>query len=470
MAIKFGTDGWRAVISDEFTFDNVRKVAAAIAAYVNAHKLASKGVVVGYDTRFLADRFAEETVKVLNSRGIPCSMTDRDTPTPVVAYSVKDRKAAGAVMLTASHNPPQYCGMKFIPEYGGPAFQNITDEIVANLSADKGNGSKPVHAVERFNPFNRYSKRLEELIDLDHLRKSRLKVGYDPLWGTGRDYLDRILQGLGIETEVIHGNRDVLFGGITPEPIGEHLTELRDLVISKKYSAGLATDPDADRFGLLDENGEYISANKVIAVLFAYLVEKKGATGSAVRSIATTSMIDAIGEAHGLRVHETPVGFKHIAEIMMKEQVIIGGEESGGLTIGEHIPEKDGILANLLICEMISVYGEPLSRIVAEASKKYGEFHDRRVNLKLTDSAKNELIETLGTEPPAEVAGARLKHVMKMDGVKMLFADGSWILARASGTEPIVRTYYEASSQKQLNEMVTAFETYVGSVIGRKYG
>ena len=466
MAIKFGTDGWRAVISDEFTFENVRIVAQAIAGYVNEKKLGGKGIIIGYDPRFLADRYAEETVKVLHSNGIPCFMTDRDTPTPVVAFSVKDKKAGGAIMVTASHNPPQYCGMKFITDRASPAFSNITEQLEKHLKSIDRVPAKPSLKIERFNPMKRYQKHLEELIDFDLIKKAKLKVAYDPLWGTGRDYLDRILQDAGCDVTVIHGYRDVLFGGITPEPIGEHLKELKDAVLKNGCSAGLATDPDADRFGLMDEKGKYISANQVLATVFAYLVDERGESGSVARSVATTHMIDAIAEFHNIKVHETPVGFKHIAEIMLKEQVIMGGEESGGLTIGEHIPEKDGILANLLICEMMAKYRKPLSRVIRDISDKYGSFYNKRVNLKLTDPMKEALMKLLENEPPSRLGGVKLDHITKLDGIKLVFEDKSWILARPSGTEPMVRTYYENSSEANLKSMVQDFESFITSAVG----
>ena len=465
MAIKFGTDGWRAIISDEFTFANVRIVASAIASYVNNHGLAKKGIIVGYDTRFLAEHFAEEVVKVLHSNGIPCYMTERDTPTPVVAFSVKDMNTAGAVMITASHNPPQYCGMKFIPDYAGPAFSKITNEIEKYLNNKEKVNSGASLKVERFNPFKRYMKHLEELVDFDVISKAKLKVAYDPLWGTGREYLDKILQDIGADVSVLHGFRDVLFGGITPEPVDEHLQELKKTVVEGKLHAGLATDPDADRFGIVDDKGGYISANQVIAALFAYMIDERGGSGSVVRSIATTHMVDAIAKAHGIDVRETPVGFKYIAEIMLKEQVVIGGEESGGLTIGGHVPEKDGILANLLICEMIAKYKKPLSRIIIDVASRYGSFYNKRVNFKLTQSSKEALMKELEKEPPSRAGGKKLSHVVKIDGVKMIFEDGSWILARPSGTEPIVRTYYESGTEENLKSMVTGFETYVSSAI-----
>ena len=466
MPIKFGTDGWRAVISDEFTFENVRIVAQAIASYVTDHKLNKRGIIVGYDTRFLAEHYAEEVIKVLHANGVICYMTDRDTPTPVVAFSVKDKKAGGAIMITASHNPPQYCGMKFIPEYAGPASSAITEEIEKHLKSGRNSGARTSLKVERFNPTQRYLKHLKEVVDLDAIKKAKMKVAYDPLWGTGRDYLDKILQGSGCEVLMINGYRDVLFGGITPEPIGEHLKQLKELVVKESCSAGLSTDPDADRFGVVDEKGNYLSANQVISALFAFLVDERGEAGSVVRSIATTHMIDAIAEHHGIKVHETPVGFKHIAQIMLKEPVILGGEESGGLTIGDHIPEKDGILANLLICEMIARYKKPLSRIMKDMSDKYGRFYDKRINLKLTQSSKEALMNLLEKEPPARSAGAKLSHISKVDGIKMVFDDKSWILARASGTEPMIRTYYENTSESKLKDMISDFESFVSSVIG----
>jgi alpha-D-glucose phosphate-specific phosphoglucomutase len=466
MAIKFGTDGWRAIISDEFTFANVRIVAQAIAQYANNHGLAKKGIIIGYDTRFLTEHYAEEIVKVLHANGISCFMTDRDTPIPVVAFSVKDRKAGGAIMITASHNPPQYCGMKFIPDYAGPASSVITDEIEKYVKSGKAVESKVSLKIERFNPINRYLKHLNEIIDFDLIKNAKLNVAYDALWGTGRDYLDKILRDSGCKVSMIHGYRDVLFGGITPDPIGDHLKELKELVLKEGCSAGLATDPDADRFGIVDEKGSFVSANQVLPVLFSYLVDDRGDTGSVVRSLATTHMMDAIAEYHGIKVHETPVGFKHIAQIMLKEPVIIGGEESGGLSIGDHIPEKDGILANLLICEMIARRRKPLSQMVKEASEKYGHFYNKRINLKLTQSAKETLVALLEKEPPARSAGAKLSHISKMDGVKLIFEDKSWILIRPSGTEPMVRIYYENTSESKLNDMIMSFESYISSAIG----
>jgi len=460
MVIKFGTDGWRAVISDEFTFANVRAVAQAIAVYINNHKLSERGVVVGYDTRFLAEHFAEETVKVLSSNRINCYMMDRDTPTPVVAFSVKDKKAGGAVMITASHNPPQYCGMKFISEYGGPAFNDITKEISDNFEKKMSVEKTSAIKMERINPINRYIKHIEEIVDFEAIKAAGLRVVFDPLWGTGRDYLDRILQKFGVKVSVIHGNRDVLFGGITPEPVDEHLDELKKAVREGKNDIGLSTDPDADRFGVVDEQGKFITANDVISMLFAYLVEQRKESGSVVRSVATTHLIDSIANRNGRKVHETPVGFKYIAEIMIKEQVVIGGEESGGLSVSGHVPEKDGILAGLLVCEMAARLRKPLSQILSAVKHKYGVVTGRRINMKLSSSQKASLIESLSSSPPESIAGSKLKSTSKMDGVKMIFDDGSWLLARPSGTEDLVRLYFEGKSEAVIAKMATDFQRY----------
>jgi alpha-D-glucose phosphate-specific phosphoglucomutase len=453
------------VISDEFTFENVRTVAQAVSSYVTKHGLTSRGIMVGYDTRFLSEQFAEEIVKVLHANGISCFLSDRDIPTPVLAFSVKDKHAGGAVMVTASHNPPQYCGIKFIAEYAGPASQPITDEIVSFLGQQLSKTSKTTQKTERFNPLHRYRNHIDELIDFDAIKEARLKVAYDPLWGTGRDYLDRILQELGADLTVIHGSRDVLFGGITPEPVGEHLKELKDTVVANKCSVGLATDPDADRFGIVDEKGNYVSANMVLSVLLEYILKERKDTGVVVRSIATTHFLDKIAEAHGVTVREVPVGFKHIAEVMLKETVVLGGEESGGMTIGDHIPEKDGMLACLLVCEMLARNKKPLSKIIEDIAKKYGPVYNRRVNLKLTEATRDKLMAELLSAPPARMAKQKLTHVTKIDGVKLVFDDGSWILARPSGTEPIVRTYYESDSMDKLKEMMTSFESFASSVI-----
>jgi len=454
--IKFGTDGWRAIISDEFTFDNVRKVSKAIALYLLKSKIknpkSKQGeVIIGYDARFLADKFAIEVAKVMESAGINCLLTERDTPTPIIAWEVRDKQAAGAVVLTASHNPAEYCGMKFIPHYAGPADETIT-KILQEYSNKDIEIPKPAKlgASERFEPRERYFKYLEKYIDKDLVKSAKIKVVYDPMFGVGRGYMDKILQEYGCELEVIHGYRDVLFGGQNPEPDDEFLEELKHKVVELKANVGLANDGDADRFGVVDEKGRFYSANQLLPMVFNYLVVEKRYKGSVVRSVATTHFVDRIAKKHNVKVHETPVGFKHIAQIMLAEAVIVGGEESGGLSIKGHVPEKDGILANLLIVEMLAKKKQPLSKLWQDLIEEYGEVYTGKTNLKLNDKTKKALMDKLNNNAPDKIAGLKVKTINKLDGVKLVLEDGSWVLARPSGTEPLVRVYMESGSKAKL--------------------
>ncbi|MBI5701382.1 phosphoglucomutase/phosphomannomutase family protein [Candidatus Saganbacteria bacterium] len=463
--IKFGTDGWRAIISDEFTFDNVRRVAKAIALYLINNKKADKPIIIGYDPRFLADKFAYEVAKVMEEAGIDVFIPDRDVPTPVIAWSIKYIKptgACGAVMLTASHNPPQYCGIKFIPEYQGPANETITKELAENSNSEielpkpdkKGK-------IEHFNPRASYFEYLEKIIDVDAIRAANLKVAYDPMFGSGRDYTDMLLEKCGCKVEAIHNYRDVLFGGSNPEPSDEQLGELKRKVVQIGSNLGLANDGDADRFGVVDEAGDCYSANQIISMVFDYLAADKKYTGSVAKSIATTSMIDVIAKQHNIKLHETKVGFKYIAEHMMNEDVIIGGEESGGLSIKGHIPEKDGVLACLLVVEMVARKEKALSQIWKDLTKKYGPFEGRRGKIELDENKKQKLIETLKNNPPSSIDGLKVAGVKKIDGVKMILEDGSWFLIRPSGTEPMVRIYAESCSKKSLDAIDNYLKTLV---------
>jgi len=461
--IIFGTDGWRAVISDEFTFENVRQVASAIADFLLTDRPNHKLIIIGYDARFLADKFAETATKILEDAGFDCMLCERDTPTPVIAWEVKDRGAAGALMFTASHNPPQYCGIKFIPHYAGPATEEITSKIEENLRKLKVESRKlKVGKVERFEPRERYFKYIERFIDVEVLKRAKLKIVVDPMYGSGRGYLDLLLQRFGCQTEEIHNYRDVLFGGQNPEPEENTLIDLKNQIKESGANLGLALDGDADRFGVVDEAGDFYSANQILALVFDYLIEDKGLGGSVVRSIATTHMLDAIAQKHNIRVHETPVGFKHIAQIMMREEVILGGEESGGFTIKGHILEKDGILADLLVAEMVAKRGKPLSAIWEDLTAKIGTFLGGRGKLKVGEEKGWKIMEGLRSKPPDEVGGMRVKETRTLDGVKIILEDGSWFLIRPSGTEPLLRIYSEARNQADLNKI----ENFCYNLIG----
>ena len=460
--IKFGTDGWRAIISDEFTFANVRRVARAITLYLINHGFSKKPVIIGYDARFLADRFAEEIAKVLKKAGIDSFITERDTPTPVIAWAVKDKKAAGAIVLTASHNPPEYCGIKFITDSAGPANEQITAELQDNSNKEI-DLPKPEKEgmVERFDPGQRYRKYIESFVDPELIRKAKLKIVCDPMYGAGRGYLDRILEGFGCRVETIHGQRDVLFGGQNPEPADEYLDELKQKVVELGVDVGLANDGDADRFGVVDEKGQFLSANQIFPLLLHYLVSEKGYSGSVVRSLATSHLVDRIASRHKVKVYETAVGFKHIAKLMLEEDIIIGGEESGGLSIKGHVPEKDGILAGLLIVEMLASKKQSLSILWGNLLETFGDVFNERINLQLEQQVKEKFVNRLLTETPSELAGEKVKRVNKLDGVKLILADGSWVLARPSGTEPLVRIYAESDKKEKLSAILGAVQNLV---------
>lgn len=460
--IKFGTDGWRAIMAREFTFDNVKIVTQAIARYILAHGMAERGVVIGYDNRFLSEHFAGAAGEVLAGNGIPVFITNRATPTPATAFAVKHRGAAGAVMLTASHNPPEYNGIKFIPEYAGPALPYITDELeryvnelaetgtYKELDLAKGKEKGLVHYID---PFEDYVAHLKTVVDMDGIRQAGLQVVVDPMFGAGIGYLDRVLMDAGCRVEVIHGYRDALFGGSMPEPSAKVLTELRERVVAGGAHLGLAMDGDADRFGIIDRDGSYINANQVLYLLYRHLIKNRGIKGPVARSVATTHMLDKIAAAHGLAVDETPVGFKYIGESMMKKGSVLGGEESGGLSITGHIPEKDGILAAVLIAELVAAEKKSLGEILADLDREYGALLSERLDIHCTQEIKERVLADLQELAPPEIAGLAVNKVNAIDGKKIVLADGSWLLIRASGTEPLFRIYVETDSTEKLRQI-----------------
>ncbi|MGE5573810.1 MAG: phosphoglucomutase/phosphomannomutase family protein [Bacteroidota bacterium] len=457
-SIRFGTDGWRAVMCEEFTFPNVRVVIQAIASYLHEAGLADRGVVVAYDARFLSERFAQEAASVLAGNGIGAWVTSRDTPTPVAAHAVVHGKHAGAVMFTASHNPPEYNGVKWIPEYGGPAMPEVTSEIERHIArvqaadelrrAGAAGGATGADGIVSFSPMDDYVDHVSRLVDLDAIRRARLRIVYDALHASGRGYLDRILDGQNML--VLNDRRDPLFGGSPPDPSEKRLEDLASKMRGVGANLGLATDGDADRFGIIDEDGTFLSPNQIISLLTAHLARNRGMKGIAVRTVATSHMVDAVARACGLEVRETPVGFKYISAEMRRAKVVIGGEESGGLSIGGHVPEKDGILACLLVAEMRAVTGRPLKETLHALMDEVGSFCSRRVDLHVTGATKDNVVRMLCDRPPRAIAGVPVTNVSTLDGVKTRLVDGSWFLVRASGTEPVVRIYAEAPSEERL--------------------
>ncbi|MFE1748085.1 phosphoglucomutase/phosphomannomutase family protein [Coleofasciculus sp. H7-2] len=465
--IKFGTDGWRGIIADDFTFANVCKVTRAIASYLENAYSKDRPVLVAYDTRFLADQFARTAAEVLVDAGWTVKIVDRDCPTPVIAYNAKLLNSAGALMFTASHNPAPYCGIKYIPDYAGPATPEITDTIVANIESatDEPPSGNNANKISTFDPKPDYLQFIYTLLDVERIKSARLKVKYDALYSTSRGYLDTVLDRCGCDTEAFHTYRDVLFGGGMPEPKGEQLTELVEAVKRDGADLGLATDGDSDRFGIVDEQGNVLTPNTVLLLLARHLVKNKGKTGAIVRTVATTHLLDNLAAKYGLEIYETAVGFKYIGEKMRETQVLIGGEESGGLSIIGHIPEKDGILADMLVAEAIAYEGKPLSQLVEEAiAEADGPLYNKRLDLHLDDAHKAAVINDFTKNPPAEVAGIKVKEVGRKDGIKLYLEEGSWILLRPSGTEPLMRVYLETNTPEKMTQIVQQMEQTINQL------
>ncbi|HAA90579.1 MAG TPA: phosphoglucomutase [Peptococcaceae bacterium] len=469
--IKFGTDGWRAVIAEEFTFGNVRLVAQAVADYLKEQGKGENGLIIGYDNRFLSERFAKAAAEVIAGNGIPVWLTVGATPTPVTAFAIKVEKTAGALMITASHNPPEYNGIKFIPDYAGPAVPEITRAIeekisalqkaekVRKISLEEARGQRLVRDLD---PKPGYLQHLRNLVDLRAISKFKPKIIVDPMWGAGIGYIEELLGGFCREVGVIHGYRDVLFGGTMPEPKAEVLSELREVVVRRNADLGLALDGDADRFGVVDGDGSFITPNEIIYLLLYYLLEYRRWRGPVARTVATTHMVDRIAEDYGLPVVETPVGFKYIGQSLLHHHSILGGEESGGLSVQRHIPEKDGILALALVVEMVAATGKSLREFQAEVMEKYGRLVSARLDLKCGPEEKVRVLEKLEMWSPPEFNGVRVESRITKDGVKFLLADGSWLLVRASGTEPLFRIYVEAPDEEKLRQLQEAARGYLG--------
>ena len=458
--IKFGTDGWRGIIADDFTFANVRKVTQAIANYLETAYTKDRPVLIAYDTRFLADQFARTAAEVLAELGWTVKITERDCPTPVIAYNARHLNSAGALMFTASHNPAPYCGIKYIPDYAGPATTEITDTIVANIErvADTP-PSGTTSQISTFDPKPDYLKFIYSLLDVNRIRSAKLKVKYDALYSTSRGYLDTVLSHCGCDLETFHTYRDVLFGGGMPEPNGEQLLGLVEAVKKDQADLGLATDGDSDRFGIVDEKGNILPPNTILLVLARHLIKNLGKTGAIVRTVATTHLLDNLAAKYGLEIYETAVGFKYIGEKMRQTTVLIGGEESGGLSISGHIPEKDGILADMLVAEAIAYEGKPLTQLVAEAiAEAGGPLYNQRLDLHLNDAHKAAVIEAFSKNPPTDIAGITVKKVGRLDGIKLYLEDGSWVLLRPSGTERLMRVYMETNSPAQQTQIVEQME------------
>lgn len=457
--IKFGTNGWRAVMGEEFTFQNVRQVSQAIANHFNERFSSDDiSIVMNYDTRFLSERFAMESAKVLSHNHIRVLFSDRDGPSQAQAYQVIKRGAQGGINFTASFNPPEYNGLKLSMESGAPAMPSVTDLIEKEIiRLSKGHPFCPYYPktqyIERIGLQEDYLSYIEPKIDFASIRKSGIRVAVDLLYSTSREYLDEILEENGVPIEEIHGYIDPYFGGIAPSCTEENLAELKAFVTEKKCNVGIATDADGDRFGVVDEKGEFISQNLILSLLLDYVVKVKGWRGGVARSVATTHLLDRIARKFELPLHKTRVGFKYIADLFLRENMIFGGEESASLALKDHLPEKDGIMAGLLLVEMLSVYGNSLSHQIEELFREYGKRVCLQRSLPMTP-ARNKKINQLILNPPGKLGDRRVISIETIEGIKLNFEDDDWLLLRFSGTEPIVRWYAEAGNKAELNRLI----------------
>jgi phosphoglucomutase len=446
--IHFGTSGWRGVIADDFTFAGVRRASAAIAGHASARKKNPK-LVVGHDTRFFSSEFARTSAGVLRENGCAIVFCPEPTPTPVQAHAIIHNKFDGGVNITASHNPAEYNGLKFSGADGGPALPEITKDIEKRAAAlpddEESHFQDIADDFERIDPRGPYFAQLKKMIRFDVLAKTQGNFAYDALHGCGAGWLDRILTDHGMTVESIRTRRDVLFDGSGPDPSEQNLAPLTKLVLEKKSLAGLATDGDADRFGILDRDGTFVQPNHILGLVFDYLLQTRGEKLGAQRSVATTHLIDAVARLHGVKTYETPVGFKYVGPLLREGKIALGGEESAGMTIHGHLPEKDGILACLLVAEMIAARQASLQDQLRDLFRRVGaEFWPVRENLHLPAEAQAKLPQRL-LENFTEFAGHKVARTDRTDGLQLIFDDDSWILMRPSGTEPVVRIYTEAA-------------------------
>ena len=476
MPIHFGTDGWRAVISDSFTFDNLRMGAQAIADAVASEQwdrsTGSGGaapdpnkIVIGFDTRFLSDRFAGEVARVLAANGFTVLLSQSDAPTPAISFAVKHQHAIAGIMITASHNAPRYNGLKLKGAFGGSALpeQCRRVEVYINDNEEQARGpnlmdfkkARDAGLIQKFNPLTAYFEHLRTLIRTDVIADNPQRFIVDAMYGSGRGVIKSFLQGTGCEIAEIRGEMNPGFGGVHPEPIAKYLGALSSAVSSGIGNFGVVTDGDADRIGAMDERGNFVDPHKIMALSLRYLVEKRGMSGAVVRTVSTTRMIDRLAKRYGLKLYETPVGFNHIADTMMQEDVLIGGEESGGISFKGHIPEGDGPIMGLLLVEMIAESKKTLVELVDELLTDVGPAFYERVDLRLSRPiAKAEMTEFLTKQAPKEIGGYSVVEVGQRDGVKYILADDSWLLIRPSGTEPVLRVYAEGRSPEMVKALM----------------
>ena len=460
MRITFGTDGWRGVIARDFTFDNLSLVAQATMDYLNREGLGNKGLVIGYDRRFMSRDFARRVAEVAAGNSIRVRLTEEYAPTPAVSWAVRESGAGAGVMITASHNPPEYNGFKIKEAFGGSALPETTRIIEEIVAFNKENNHRVIAipynealskgVIELFDPCEGYFHQIARYVDLDLITKAGIAAVVDPMYGAGCGFIPRLLPSV----DEIHTIENPSFGGQAPEPIARHLQELSVLLKSGKYQVGLALDGDADRIGAIDEHGDFFSSHSIFTVILRHLVEYKKMSGGVVKTVSTTRMIDLLAEKYGLELFETPIGFKHICEFMLKRDILMGGEESGGLGVKGHIPERDGILLGLLLLEAMAVSGKGLRQMLDETMDEIGRFYYQRMDRRIEENDKAELIAKLRSHPPTRIDDRQVVATNFSDGFKFIFENGDWLLIRPSGTEPVLRLYSEAGSPEQVDRFL----------------
>lgn len=474
MPVHFGTDGWRGVISETFTFHNLRQVTQAVADAVASEEWLNgademqpdpRRMVVGFDTRFLSDRYAVEVARVLAANNFTVSLSTADLPTPAVSYSVRHQGAIAGLMITASHNAPRYNGVKLKAAYGGSALPEQCRRVEVYLNDNEARARGPnimdydmargAGLIDRQNLTSPYYEHLRTIIDLDKISDNPPRLVVDSMYGSGRGQIRTMLQGTGAEVFEVRSEMNPGFGGIHPEPIRKYLGALAGALAAGHGMFGLATDGDADRIGAMDGRGRFVDPHQIMALAVEYLVESRRLTGKVVKTVSTTRMIDRMAADKGLQVVETPVGFNHIADHMLNGDVLIGGEESGGISFKGHIPEGDGVLMGLLLTEMVAGYGVPLGDLVEDMQSRYGPAHYARLDLRLSRPlAKGRLVAQLTESAPERIGGERVAQVKDLDGVKYILQDDSWLLIRPSGTEPVLRVYAECRDPAMLDSLL----------------
>lgn len=469
--IEFGTSGWRGILGEEFTLERVRVVVQAIADYLQKEGIKEKGLIVGHDSRFMGEWYSKEAVKILAANNIKTYLMHKETPTPVISYEILKKGTGGAINFTASHNPPEYNGLKFSPSWGGPALPETTSWIAKRANELLGQFAfkeefsfdklEKQGIVEVLDPKGDYLDALREKIDFEIISASQIRVIIDPMYGTARGYLDSVLEEEGLKCKVIHDFRDPYFGGSAPDPMEKNLREMIAwLKEDKKLTLGIATDGDADRFGIVDKDGIFVVPNLILAVIYNYLIKYKGLRGGVGKSYATTHLLDRIARKHNLKVYETPVGFKYIGELLSKKEIVLGGEESAGMSIIDHVPEKDGILACLLVLEIVAKRKMTVMELVKEVFQEVGPLYSDRKNFLVTNELKMRFKDKI-KHIPSSFAGHKVIDKKEIDGVKIYLENDCWLLFRESGTEPVIRIYAEAENQQKLQELIESGRNFI---------